>query len=174
MILAARKLLNRLLSHKDLQACGRGFSADRVPADRRFSLPRLSLVARRSSPRTAPARPGGLVCAVPVPIGNAFLTNGWSCACGFGARCLLPLWILRFFLRTDQSGRLPKNNSLWASKTGNSGHTKSVTCNGGRGGVFGQPVPRASAPRSRNFPAPDLWLASRDSHLRRAYSPAFR
>ena len=125
-----------------------GFSADRVPADRRFSLPHLSLVARRSSPRTAHACPGGLVCAVPVPIGNAFPTNGWSCACGFGARCLLPLWILRFFLRTDQSGRLPKNNSLWASKAGNSGHMESVTCDLRRRGVFGQPVPRALHPRA--------------------------
>jgi hypothetical protein len=39
-----------------------------------------------------------------------------------------------------------KNNSLWASKTGNSRHTESVTCDRGRSGVFGQLVPRASAP----------------------------
>src|SRR6266436_5225017 len=47
--------------------------------------------------------------------------------------------------RTDivmqSSGHLPRNNSLWASKTGNSGHMESVTCDLGRAGVFGQPQP---------------------------------
>src|SRR5260370_4096699 len=52
--------------------------------------------------------------------------------------------------------RMPTNNSLWASKAGNSGHMESVTCDRDRSGVFGQPVPRASAPRSRNFSEPDL------------------
>src|SRR5712692_11474253 len=54
--------------------------------------------------------------------------------------------------------------SLWASKTGNSGHTESVTRDRGRSGVFGQPVPRASAPRSRNFPEADFWPVSSGVH----------
>lgn len=36
-----------------------------------------------------------------------------------------------------------KNNSLWASKTVNSGRTESVICDPGRSGVFGQPALRA-------------------------------
>src|SRR5436190_4901797 len=49
-----------------------------------------------------------------------------------------------------------KNNSLWATKTGNSGLTESVTCDRGKSGVFGQPLPRASALRSPNFPERDF------------------
>jgi hypothetical protein len=40
---------------------------------------------------------------------------------------------------------------------------ESVTCDLGRSGVFGQPVPRASAPRWRNFPA--LGLVARSAEL---------
>src|SRR5229473_2978606 len=39
------------------------------------------------------------------------------------------------------STHLPKNNSLWASKTGNSGRTESVSCDLDRSGVSGQPLP---------------------------------
>jgi len=35
----------------------------------------------------------------------------------------------------------PKNISLWASKTGNSGRTESVSCDLRRSGVSGQPLP---------------------------------
>src|SRR6266852_5576043 len=57
-----------------------------------------------------------------------------------------------------------KNISLWASKTGNSGHAESVTCDRARRGVFGQPVPRASALHLRNFPEQDSWPVSPGSY----------
>jgi hypothetical protein len=41
--------------------------------------------------------------------------------------------------RTNRICQVPKNNSLWASKTGNSGRTESVSCDLRGSGVSGQP-----------------------------------
>jgi hypothetical protein len=55
-----------------------------------------------------------------------------------------------------------KNNSLWASKTGNSGHTESVTCDRGRRGVFGQSVPGSvNRNQSRSLPTSRLIVTDR-------------
>jgi hypothetical protein len=68
---------------------------------------------------------------------------------GYGKQEVIPTCLI---CRADNSPKssAQNQNSLWASKTGNSGYTESV-CGRGSSGVCGQPVPRATALRSRNF-----------------------
>jgi hypothetical protein len=56
--------------------------------------------------------------------------------------CILLFMGLHLMHFRSLSPRLPTNNSLWASKTGNSGLTESVTCEACRCGVSGQAWPR--------------------------------
>ena len=72
-------------------------------------------------------------------------------------------WVIVRKMCSCACERMPTNNSLWASKTGNSGHTESVTCDRGRSGVFGQPVPGSvNREQSRLLPTSRLPVTNRN------------
>jgi hypothetical protein len=70
--------------------------------------------------------------------------GGWRGAQPAATVQALTAALPRGFFWRMRIGQVPTNNSLWASKTGNSECAESVTCDPGRSRVFGQPPVKAS------------------------------